>query len=120
MYELTKDFRFEAAHTLERAIATEASRRIHGHSYRVEVTIAGEIDPVTAMVADLGLLEKALGRLRDELDHRFLDEIPGLAPATLERLARFVWERLAPDYPGMRHVAICRDSLGERCRYRPG
>jgi 6-pyruvoyltetrahydropterin/6-carboxytetrahydropterin synthase len=119
MYELTKDFRFEAAHTLEREIDRAASQRIHGHSYRAEVTIGGEIDPATGMVVDLGQLDQALARMRAELDHRFLDEVPGLAPATLERLARFVWQRLAPDCPGLLHVVICRDSLGERCRYRP-
>ena len=120
MFQLTKDFRFEAAHTLERVIETEASRRIHGHSYRAEVTIGGEIAAQSGMVVDLGLFAAALARVRDRLDHRFLDEIPELAPATLERLALFVWRHLAGEFPGLVSVAICRDALGERCLYRPG
>ena len=120
MFHLTKEFRFEAAHTLERAVETEASRRIHGHSYRAEVTIGGEIAPASGMVVDLGLFAAALARVRDLLDHRFLDEIPELAPATLERLALFVWRELAGEFPGLVSVAICRDALGERCLYRPG
>ena len=78
MFELTKQFRFEAAHTLTREIEAEASRRIHGHSYRAEVVIAGERDPRTGMVADLGALERTLDGVRHELDHRFLDDVEGL------------------------------------------
>ena len=119
MFQLTKEFRFEAAHTLVRTIETEASRRIHGHSYRAEVTIGGEIGD-NGMLVDLGLFAQALARVRERLDHHFLDEIPELAPATLERLALFVWRHLAPEFPSLVSVAICRDSLGERCLYRPG
>jgi 6-pyruvoyltetrahydropterin/6-carboxytetrahydropterin synthase len=119
MIELTKSFTFEAAHTLERVVEREASRRIHGHSYRAEITLAGEPDPASGMLIDLGLLERELSALRARLDHHFLDELPGLYPATLERLARFIFEALAPRLPGLAAVAVCRDSLGERCLYRP-
>lgn len=119
MFTLTKAFSFEAAHTLERAIETEASRRIHGHSYRAEVTIGGAELGEDGMLIDLGRFALALARVRELLDHRFLDEIPGLAPATLERLAHFVWQELAAEFPALVSVAICRDALGERCVFRP-
>ena len=77
MFELSKQFRFEAAHTLERAIDAEGSRRIHGHSYRAEVVIRGKADPNTGMVVDLGLFERALEVARLGLDHHFLDDVPG-------------------------------------------
>jgi 6-pyruvoyltetrahydropterin/6-carboxytetrahydropterin synthase len=41
MHELSRAFLFEAAHTLQRDIGTEGSRRIHGHSYRATITLAG-------------------------------------------------------------------------------
>lgn len=88
MFELSKQFRFDAAHTLDRVIDTESSRRIHGHSYRAEVTVRGRSDPVTGMVVDLGILERAMDGARDALDHRFLDEINDLGPATMENLSR--------------------------------
>ena len=50
MHELSKQFRFEAAHTLNRVIEAEPSRRIHGHSYRAEITLRGEPDPQTAWI----------------------------------------------------------------------
>jgi hypothetical protein len=82
-------FLFEAAHTLQRDIGTEGSRRIHGHSYRATITLAGAPDPVTGMLIDIGHLDALLADTRDALDHRFLDEVPGLGPATLENLCSF-------------------------------
>jgi len=117
MYELTKQFRFEAAHTLERTIEAESSRRIHGHSYRAEVTVRGEPDTETGMLVDLGELERALMAARDALDHRFLDDVPDLGPATMENLSAWIWRRLAPLAVGLSRVTVYRDSTGDSCSY---
>jgi 6-pyruvoyltetrahydropterin/6-carboxytetrahydropterin synthase len=117
MFEISKQFRFEAAHTLNRVVDAEGSRRIHGHSYRAEVVLRGEADPCSGMLVDLGLLERCLSGIRDGLDHRFLDEINDLGPATMENLAVWIWQRVAPDYPGLVRVNIFRDGIGESCSY---
>lgn len=117
MFELSKQFRFDAAHTLDRSINTESSRRIHGHSYRAEVTVRGCPDPVTGMVVDLGLLERTMADARDALDHRFLDEVKDLGPATMENLSRWIWDRLAPEVGNLFKVSVYRDSSGEACSY---
>lgn len=117
MFELSKQFRFDAAHTLDRTIDTESSRRIHGHSYRAEVTVRGRPDPVTGMVVDLGILEGAMDGARDALDHRFLDEINDLGPATMENLSRWIWDRLARSIGNLHKVSVYRDSSGETCSY---
>lgn len=117
MFELSKQFRFDAAHTLDRSIDTESSRRIHGHSYRAEVTVRGCPDPVTGMVVDLGLLERTMADARDALDHRFLDEINDLGPATMENLSRWIWERLSPIVGNLHKVSVYRDSSGDACSY---
>ncbi len=117
MFELSKQFRFDAAHTLDRSIDTESSRRIHGHSYRAEVTVRGCPDPVTGMVVDLGLLERTMADARDALDHRFLDEINDLGPATMENLSRWIWDRLFPEVGNLFKVSVYRDSSGEACCY---
>ncbi len=117
MFELSKQFRFDAAHTLDRSIDTMSSRRIHGHSYRAEVTVRGRPDPATGMVVDLGLLERSLADARDALDHSFLDEVSDLGPATMENLSRWVWERLSPGIENLFKVSIYRDSSGEACSY---
>jgi 6-pyruvoyltetrahydropterin/6-carboxytetrahydropterin synthase len=117
MFELSKQFRFEAAHTLDRTIDAEPSLRIHGHSYRAEVTVRGNADAKTGMVLDLGLFERTLTEVHDGLDHRFLDEVADLGPATLENLSSWIWTRLHPVAPGLARVTVYRDSNGESCCY---
>ena len=122
MFELKKQFLFEAAHTLARAVDAAPSRRIHGHSYKAEVTLAGEPDPKTGMVMDLGALERALAKVRAELDHHFLNEVPGLGPATLENLTAFIWRALEPELPArssvrLARVTVMREATGDACSY---
>lgn len=85
-YEISQSFFFDAAHTLQREIETEASTRIHGHTYRGEVAVMGVVDPHTGMVVDLGQLRLLVTQVRAQLDHRLLDEVPGLGIPTLENL----------------------------------
>lgn len=117
MFELSRQFRFDAAHTLDRMIETESSRRIHGHSYRAEVTVRGRPDPVTGMVIDLGLLQRAMEDARDALDHRLLDEVNDLGPATMENLSRWIWDRLRPSIANLHKVSVYRDSSSDACSY---
>jgi len=60
MLELTKSFRFEAAHSLSGTTFGEASEEIHSHSFRTEVTARGTLDPHTGMMLDLGALEQLM------------------------------------------------------------
>lgn len=117
MHELSKQFRFDSAHTLNREMQTESSRRIHGHSYRAEVVVRGVPDDRTGMILDLGEFDRLLAETRDNLDHRFLDEINDLGPATMENLSSWIWARLRPTLPGLARVTVYRDSAGETCTY---
>jgi 6-pyruvoyltetrahydropterin/6-carboxytetrahydropterin synthase len=116
MWELTKSFRFEAAHSLPGTSFGEASEEIHGHSFRAEVTVRGTADPVSGMVLDLGLLERSLEDTRKTLDHKFLNNVESLGKPTLENLSRFIWERLANTGKVVR-VSVHRDSCNESCTY---
>jgi len=117
MFELTKQFRFDAAHTLKREVDTESSARIHGHSYRAEITIRGLPDPTSGMIVDTTVFEGLLRDAHDALDHRMLDEINDLGPATLENLSAWIWRRLEPTLPGLYKVQVLRDSANESCTY---
>jgi 6-pyruvoyltetrahydropterin/6-carboxytetrahydropterin synthase len=118
MFELSKQFRFDAAHTLECEIDAEANRRIHGHSYRAEVTVRGMPDAKSGMLIDLGLFERALEDVQQALDHRMLNDIQGLGPATLENLSAWIWKNLTPKIKDLSKVAVYRDSSGDACVYR--
>ena len=81
MWELTKSFRFEAAHALSGTTFGAASEEIHGHSFRTEVTVRGTPDPATGMVLDLGLLERSMAEVQKMLDHKLLNRDRGARPA---------------------------------------
>lgn len=117
-YAISQKFFFDAAHTLNRAIEADSSRRIHGHTYNAEVTLSGLRDPRTGMVVDLGVVRLAIDQLRPQLDHRMLDDIAGLGPATLENLCAFIWRALTPSLPGLAAVRVWRDSVGDSCTLR--
>jgi 6-pyruvoyltetrahydropterin/6-carboxytetrahydropterin synthase len=117
-YEISQKFFFDAAHTLKREIEADSSRRIHGHTYNAEVTLSGLRDPQTGMVVDLGLVRLAIEQVRPQLDHRMLDDIAGLGPATLENLCAFIWRALTPSLPGLSRVRVWRDSVGDSCTLR--
>ena len=116
MWELTKSFRFEAAHALPGTTLGAASEEIHGHSFRAEVTVRGMPDPATGMVLDLGLLEQSMAEVRKMLDHKLLNNVDALGPPTLENLSRFIWERV--ERTGrITRVSVHRDSCNESCSY---
>jgi 6-pyruvoyltetrahydropterin/6-carboxytetrahydropterin synthase len=121
MFEISKQFRFESAHTLQReadnADIKQASRRIHGHSYRAEVAVRGNADPDTGMVVDFGVLERAVEQARLGLDHHFLNEVPDLGPPTMENLSSWIWRAVSRDCAGLARVTVYRDSTGEMCSY---
>jgi 6-pyruvoyltetrahydropterin/6-carboxytetrahydropterin synthase len=117
MFELSKQFRFESAHTLEREVDAEGSRRVHGHSYRAEVAVRGMPDAKTGMIIDLGLFERTLHSVRDRLDHHFLNDVKGLGAPTLENLAAWIWSALAEQGVTPSRVTVARDAAGEACTY---
>lgn len=114
-YELSQKFYFEAAHTLHREIDAEGSRRIHGHTYHAQVFVRGTPHPVTKMIVDLGFLRQEIERVRDLLDHRFLDEIPELGPATLESLCAFIFKEISTSIPRISKIRVERTASGDSC-----
>ena len=114
-HTLSKNFIFEAAHTLQRHPDAEGSRRIHGHSYSATISMKGHPNLDSGMLLDLGELDIALQQVRAQLDHRFLDEVAGLGPATLENLCSFIWKKLSPTLPYLSMVSVSRPLTGDMC-----
>ena len=118
IFELSQRFYFEAAHTLHRSYEAEGSLRIHGHTYEAEVTVSGSADPLTGMIVDLALLRNEIERVRSMLDHRFLDDVKDLGPATLENLTVFIRKQMTPMFPNLTSVLVERRASGDRCVLR--
>ncbi len=112
MIELSQEFTFDAAHFLEGA---PEYRRMHGHSFYAEVTLRGEPDPQTGFLRDLGEVNRALGEIRETLDHRLLNDIEDLGKPTLENLARYIYVRARATFPEVVRVKLRRPSYGQTC-----
>jgi 6-pyruvoyltetrahydropterin/6-carboxytetrahydropterin synthase len=115
--EITKSFTFEAAHHFAQMPEGHPYRRLHGHSFAVDVTLGGAPDPRMGWVADFAEVDRALDAVRTALDHRFLNEIEGLANPSLENLAMWIAARLRPALPALRQVTVRRPSCGEACTF---
>jgi 6-pyruvoyltetrahydropterin/6-carboxytetrahydropterin synthase len=115
--ELTKSFTFEAAHRLPTFPEGHKCRRLHGHSFAVDVRVAGEVDEQRGYLVDYGEIKAACEPVRTALDHRYLNEIEGLENPTAENLARWIWRRLKPALPLLSAV-IVRETCTNGCEYR--
>jgi len=117
MMRIYKEFTFEAALFLPSAAQGDANFRLHGHSFLVRVTLAGEPDPETGLIVHFDKFAGTLSTLKDKLDHRLLNEIEELENPTLERIAAWIWRELAPDLPGLAEVEVSRPTCREGCIY---
>ncbi|MEL6591220.1 MAG: 6-carboxytetrahydropterin synthase QueD [Bacteroidota bacterium] len=121
---ITKKFTFEAAHHLPQMPEGHKCRRLHGHSFRLEVNVLGEIDPSTGMVMDFGDIKAVVKPYVDYLDHWCIndvaerDNIELLKNPTSENLAHWLYEEIKPKLPGLYSVVV-HETCTSRCEYRP-
>ncbi|MBV6522339.1 MAG: 6-carboxy-5,6,7,8-tetrahydropterin synthase [Gemmatimonadaceae bacterium] len=108
------EFRFEAAHALPNVPAVHPCARLHGHSFRARITVAGRIDPVTGWIMDFATIASAVEPVRQQLDHRFLNEIPGLENPTSELVASWIWTALKPSLPDLTSIELS-ETEGSGC-----
>lgn len=117
--EIFKRFTIEAAHRLPNVPEGHKCARLHGHSFQIELRIRGELDPHTGWVMDFADVKTAFAPLYRQLDHHYLNDIPGLENPTSEQLAVWIWERLYPALPGL-HEIVVHETCTAGCRYRGG
>lgn len=115
--EIFKLFHIEAAHRLPNLPAGHKCGRLHGHSFRVRVYVRGEPQAGTGWIMDFAELKRAFAPVFEELDHRYLNDIPGLENPTSEILARWIWQRLKPSLPQLSKLVIA-ETCTSGCVYR--
>jgi 6-pyruvoyltetrahydropterin/6-carboxytetrahydropterin synthase len=115
--EIFKVVTFEAAHSLPGAPEGHKCRRLHGHSFRVELHVQGEVGAGTGWVMDFNRIKEAFDPLYERLDHRHLNEVEGLENPTSENLARWIWRELSSALPGLSQVVV-RETCTSGCVYR--
>lgn len=104
--EIFKKFTIESAHRLPNVPEGHKCARLHGHSFGIEIHVAGPVNQEKGWVMDFADIKKAFKPLYDALDHRYLNEIEGLENPTSENLARWIWVKLKPELPELSKVVI--------------
>ena len=115
--EIYKEFHFEAAHRLPNVPPGHKCARLHGHSFQVRLSVSGEAPEPAGWVMDFAELKVAFKPILGQLDHYYLNDIPGLENPTSENLARWIWARLKPTLPQLSQVEI-RETCTSGCIYR--
>lgn len=115
--QIFKRFQIEAAHYLPNLPADHKCRRMHGHSFRIEVHVEGDLDPELGWVMDFADIKGAFRPLFERLDHHLLNDIEGLENPTSENLAKWVWARLNGKLAGLSKVVV-RETCNAGCVYR--
>ncbi|MFO1460632.1 MAG: 6-carboxytetrahydropterin synthase QueD [Verrucomicrobiota bacterium] len=115
--ELRRTFQFEAAHRLPHVAPGHKCARLHGHSFQAEIAVEGPLDPRLGWVMDYADIKAAFAPLYQQLDHNYLNEIPGLENPTSERLAEWIWARLRPALPMLSEVVVA-ETCTAKCVYR--
>jgi 6-pyruvoyltetrahydropterin/6-carboxytetrahydropterin synthase len=115
--ELRKTFQFEAAHLLPHLPESHKCRRLHGHSFKVEVAIEGPCDAALGWVMDYAEMGEAFRPIWEKLDHFYLNEIPGLENPTSENIALWIWGQLKPRLPLLTEIVVA-ETCTARCIYR--
>lgn len=90
-----KTFDFDAAHRLPHVHEGHKCGRMHGHTYRVEIILSGELDPLLGWFVDYADITEAWAPIHDALDHRVLNDVIGLVNPTTEVLVDWIIKRLA-------------------------
>lgn len=114
---LSKTFRFEAAHFLPTFPDGHKCRRLHGHSFRFDVVVEGEVDPAKGYLVDYGDIKRIVNPIVHRLDHYYLNEIEGLSNPTAEVISKWLWDRLKPDLPLLAKIKVY-ETCTSSCAYR--
>ncbi|NQY92236.1 MAG: 6-carboxytetrahydropterin synthase QueD [Deltaproteobacteria bacterium] len=114
---LLMTFTFEAAHFLPSFPDGHKCRRMHGHSFRVDVVVSGDVPEGQHYLIDYGELAETVEPVRLRLDHHLLNEIEGLEHPTSEMLAGWIWDRIKPDVPMLEEIRVHETCLAS-CEYR--
>jgi 6-pyruvoyltetrahydropterin/6-carboxytetrahydropterin synthase len=114
--EIYKEFTFEAAHLLPNVPAGHKCGRLHGHSFRVEVHVAGELDATLGWIMDYADIKKLVKPVIARLDHYYLNDIPGLENPTSEVIARWLWRELKAVLPQLSKIVV-KETCTSGCIY---
>ena len=114
--EIYKEITFEAAHRLPNVPVGHKCARLHGHSFKVIVYVAGPVGNDSGWITDFSDIKKSFDPIREQLDHYYLNDIEGLENPTSENIAIWIWQRLKARLPELSRVEI-KETCTSGCVY---
>ncbi|MCC6575086.1 MAG: 6-carboxytetrahydropterin synthase QueD [Planctomycetes bacterium] len=116
--DIIKAFTFESAHLLPNLPEGHKCKRLHGHSFRVEIRVRGELDPKLNWVMDFDEISQVVKPIiENELDHRYLNDVKGLENPTSEGIAVWLWKRIRKQLP-LLHEIVVQETCTARAVYK--
>lgn len=123
--EVFREFTFDAAHRLQGLPEGHKCANMHGHTYRLTVAVEGPLEPSIGWVVDFAAINGATNEVIAQLDHRVLNDLPGLEQPTTELIAVWIWNQLIDRLPGLARVTLYENARsgvtyrGEDVNWRP-
>jgi len=114
---LSKDFEFESAQSLPQFPEGHKCRNLHGHSFKVTISVQGPVDEATGIFYDHAAISDAMRPVLQQLDHVYLNDVPGLENPTIELITHWLWEKLVHQLPGLYEIVL-HETPRARCIYR--
>jgi len=114
MWTITKEFEFEAAHSLPHLPSGHKCRNVHGHSYKVIIEITGELDE-RGFVIDYAEISEIVNPIIDTLDHRNLNDHFEFV-TTSENIAKWLFDEIHKSIPKISRV-ILKETAGTSAIY---
>ncbi|MEK6535898.1 MAG: 6-carboxytetrahydropterin synthase QueD [Actinomycetota bacterium] len=111
-----KSFQIEAAHYLPNVSDDHKCKRLHGHSFRVEIHVSGDVGEQSGWVTDFAEISRVFRPVFEALDHRCLNEVEGLENPTSENLAAWIWRRIEAELPGLAKIVVL-ETPSSGCQY---
>ena len=105
-FEITKQFTFEAAHYFPNMPEGHIYKKIHGHSFVVEVTFYGKKSKINQWVTDFDELSKSLNEIKKKLDHKCINDIKEIGLPSLENISSWIGKQLQKKYSNVRSIKL--------------
>lgn len=114
---IEKDFTFDSAHFLPNVPEDHKCRNMHGHTYFLQIQITGEIGTNSGWIMDFADIKELVNPVLKKIDHKLLNDIPGLENPTAENICVYLWDNLKENLPGLLQITL-GEGIKSRCIYR--
>lgn len=112
--KISCEFHYDAAHKLTKVPPGHKCGFLHGHTYRLTVTIDGPVRD-DGFVIDFAEVKDAVEPILKQLDHRYLNDIPGFDNPTVEVQLPWIWQRL--NIPNLSELTLV-EGMSNQATYR--